>query len=272
MSRYLFTLIFSAIVILFANLTLVQSFRVDEREDFGIPNTCNLPCWNKIIPGKTTLEEVHQYLDTIDFYKLSKEKREFSHQLKDGKLTDISWWYESTNRNNAIRLSDDVVSWLYLFPPAKFDLGDILDQYGDPDGIQISYGNFGAHIYISVLLSLYYPRKGLIVDFLLYESNTSSFVEKVPIEAEAQGIGFRLLPAVDNFADFAQSWPNSQLYLILEGWPGLNSTIVSNKEKFAGFPTIIMPNGKLCCELNASSSLPRWFIFSLLDSIQTPQK
>lgn len=116
-------------------------------------NTCEPPCWNGIIPGKSTYSEAVSVLDKL--------KNSNPGSYKDavvGERKVISWTREG--RKHIEILMDEVVVHSVCFSGTSGTLDDILQVFGEPDNFYRGRTIDSPDIF---WIELYYPQKGLNV-------------------------------------------------------------------------------------------------------------
>lgn len=117
-------------------------------------NSCDLPCWNGLIPGSTTLE---------DSLKIMKNW-EFTKSVSDAPFTrpdayqHIVVWIKNANNHSEIAYLDSKVYYIDI----SFDLvngEEFRKIYGDPK--IVGYGRFVSVDYFYRDDYIIYPEKGL---------------------------------------------------------------------------------------------------------------
>ncbi len=206
---------------------------------------CEFPCWDGIIPGESKIDEVYNKLVSIPFYTSSpnkSEKRYKETSLPDSKTqTLISWWYDDPNKKNFIVLENDTVTSISIFPNANFTLEEVVQLFGEPSGTQIVYNAGSETPYIRINLILYYPKNGLLVEFLLYSKDGIDFISKVDVSPEIQGIKFSLYPSEKTLDILVEkTLSGGYPYPVLPNWIGIGSVLISPTETFPfGLPNVV---------------------------------
>lgn len=105
-----------------------NSFRVGATE-FNVlkaGTSCNLPCWNSITPGETTLEEAIRLIET----QFNNE-----HRLETG-AGAIYCFDDRCDQSVSLQVDPDTSSIstiLFSYPPDAYSCHSFYEQYGEPD-------------------------------------------------------------------------------------------------------------------------------------------
>jgi hypothetical protein len=103
-------------------------------------SSCELPCWNNIIVGKTSEQEVLQVISTLPIV----ENKSILVTNQPRNIFDNQIFFQlnldTTKRNNApnlsqIDLSDNLVRVLALCGNLNTTIGEIVERTGKPEGI-----------------------------------------------------------------------------------------------------------------------------------------
>ncbi len=151
-------------------------------------NPCNLPCWYRIEPSKSTYDEVNKVLKNMDFIDIATlhERRDESSDL-----TWIEWKMRPPYVGSGIvRLRANVVESLLLTGNFDITLEQLVDHYGPPEAYHVdpSGGEIAIWEY-----DFYYPRLGA-----MFEAAHRAFPGPnvpPPVYAEAQVWSFELIKA-----------------------------------------------------------------------------
>lgn len=133
--------------------------------------SCNFPCWNSIVPGKTTAKEVVQLLEKNPDVKPETIKESTAAWAG----FDSIFWDFNNHEEGAIYLKNGIVhhiefgpklirTLLYTKDHIDVKFSDALKEYGEPESVLTSTGvgdSFWTNLYIL------YPQKGII---LLYST------------------------------------------------------------------------------------------------------
>ncbi len=148
------------------NITVVPTaFGEDVLEN----NSCSLPCWNGLIPGQSTMDNVYEILNELS-------KVGWSNVSIRPSNAGYKWIRVSDNGNNRIidlHMENNRLTFIELFP---FDssLKRIVDQFGPPEFFEAitAMGPDGSHYIIEV----YYPKQGLAFEVAPNEQD-SGFIK-----------------------------------------------------------------------------------------------
>lgn len=140
-------------------------------------NSCQLPCWNGIIPGTTLALEATEILKTLDF--VNAESVTFHEATEPNQWINWSFKGQPPVDNGVIRLADGVVSMIQLAGNFGMTLRQIVDTYGAPD--HFSADEPGAEIY-AIEYDLFYPTRGVLVEAVRY----GTYVPGPPVYSDAR--------------------------------------------------------------------------------------
>jgi hypothetical protein len=115
----------------------------------GMP--CRAPCWQGIVPGKTSAGEARELLKRLPFVKPDS--------VKQG-----SWRSLDGDGGGHLSIDNGVVQAVHLALPSGVRLGDVIDSYGEPSHVAAGrwYGNHGDGPFYS--LALVYASPGIVLD------------------------------------------------------------------------------------------------------------
>jgi len=141
---------------------------------------CAAPCWHNIIPGVSDEEDVRTQLERSPFVKegtlfRSVDERGVHFVWKSTAGPWNRWFREA---ENWLWLRDDKVVWIDLFVEYSLSLGEVVEKYGSPEGVSISWHTAD---FIALRVSLYYPRRGIL--FSVFE-----FLDEGGIERMKRGV------------------------------------------------------------------------------------
>ena len=137
-------------------------------------SVCNLPCWNNVIPGKTTKDETLRIVNALE----SVDKDTIRVFLKptnifDGEIQFNIGLNEFVATGTEIYLDGDIVAALSFSRRLGVTVGALIDKLGSPENIismlQVERGSFVTAVYSTqgVGFGFYTDRDGVI------QSNTS---------------------------------------------------------------------------------------------------
>ena len=135
---------------------------------------CRAPCWEGIIPGRTTFQAARQMLQQNKFVDQST----FPSTEGGGEID--WWWADSRFGMGIIRHTNDVVDFILVDMPEAVILRDMMLAYGEPSHI-VAYKFSGYHgegpFY---LLSLIYKPQGFLVETAFLYDKKPSLSEELP--------------------------------------------------------------------------------------------
>ena len=204
---------------------------------------CNFPCWYGITPGITTVSELKQGIEKITFYSKASTKKDDIEPPTTSNLVMtefLRWWHSSPSKMNKIIIKDGIVSQIEIRETVDFTLGDVIDLYGEPTGVNVIYDVGVERLYLNLILQVYYPNRGLAIDFRLVALTGEVYVPEVTISRNAIGSRFYVVPSQDNLKDFVLELGNPYtIYPVHEGWIGIGGKILSPKPETYpyGLPT-----------------------------------
>ncbi len=128
---------------------------------------CEPPCWQSLVPGASTVQEVEDVLAGSEYVRQGSVKRE-----RWGGFSTIWWestasWASGSGRNAAI-MKGDMLQVLMIYLDHELVLEDILERYGTPEKLWVTWTSFGG---VEVAVRFYYPHEGLIFTLVLQPSN-----------------------------------------------------------------------------------------------------
>ena len=138
--------------------------------DFGLftDQPCKAPCWQKLTPGQSTVEEVDQFLTGLNSEDWSKDRDIIS----AGGCREINLEYKPEsmfNANYAIYIENNKLAFINSMPSIIHPIGLVVARLGDPEYIEAvnAIGPDGS-LYI---LALYYPNRGLAFELFTDEKD-----------------------------------------------------------------------------------------------------
>lgn len=128
---------------------------------------CEPPCWQGLVPGVSTVQEVEDVLAASEYVKQDSVERE-----RWGGFSTIWWesttsWASGSGRNAAV-IQGEMLQVLALCLDYELALEDIVERYGTPEKLWVTRTSLGG---AEVAVRLYYPGEGLIVALVLQPSN-----------------------------------------------------------------------------------------------------
>ncbi len=126
-------------------------------------NQCPLPCWNNIIPGITTENEINSIEGKIPYIDVNQKAWKYNWRGYDAVF---KWDFLGTkDQGGEINIKNGLVESIYLFGGFDVPLDKIILTYGEPDfviiGQKIMPNSIGTSYQNQV--NLIYRTKGLII-------------------------------------------------------------------------------------------------------------
>jgi hypothetical protein len=197
---------------------------------------CAPPCWQGLIPGQSTRDDVSDFVETSDL-------------IPDWRLeekNDTIWWGWTLNHRGYFRFDDnETLKSMSIFPNFQFPVSDILEIYGDPVATR-SHVEHNPHDHDDFIVKVffYYPQYGLLIEFKIKEGLSSA--STVVLSPDMLGYGFGLYPPTDSLIKFVeeihhfQQDQEDQIDMFIEndltlGWWGFDSLLVTGSEN-ASYP------------------------------------
>lgn len=190
---------------------------------------CAIPCWHGLTPGKSTARDVYNAAENDSFIPADQYQKDVDPSKPRNTLY---WWFTTPQDANRIVIDNSIVSSIQIVPNIPFSIEDVLKIYGIPTGVFISFENALSEGNIYVQFSLYYPPKGLIVDFSFLGGKPNASLYELSLTT--LGKGFRIFPPANSLQDFVSQttgFKGADLEkvmstLVVTNWPGSNSVIV----------------------------------------------
>jgi hypothetical protein len=128
---------------------------------------CEPPCWQGLVPGFSTAQEVEDVLAASEYVKQDSVERE-----RWGGFRTIWWestasWASGSGRNAAV-IKGEMLQVLMICVDYKLTLENIVDRYGTPEKLWASWAWPGG---VEAAVTLYYPGEGLAVGLVLQPAN-----------------------------------------------------------------------------------------------------
>ena len=128
---------------------------------------CEPPCWQGLVPGVSTVQEVEGVLAGSEYVKQDSVERE-----RWGGFSTIWWestasWASGSGRNAAV-MKGDMLQVLMICLDYELVLEDIVERYGTLEKLWVTWTSLGG---VEVAVRLYYPHEGLIFALVLQPSN-----------------------------------------------------------------------------------------------------
>ena len=113
---------------------------------------CAAPCWQNIVPGVTTFEEVQSQLENSPFVR----KGSLSYNLT-GAYNWFSWHGHSIKYYNRLYIRERKVVLIQVHPDYTLTLGQVVGKFGPPERVYATLAGGGAALTVQVD----YPAQGL---------------------------------------------------------------------------------------------------------------
>jgi len=166
------------ILVILAGLGGYQAWQATLRDcSFLRDDSCSMPCWQGLVPGKTTMSEAVEIL--------RKDHRIRQKSLQEGGSAQnggVTWfWRASRSRfQSKVSWKDGIVEEITVAMTCEVSVEQILDEYGPPEALEAGKGGIPEHWYW--IIDLYYPSVG--TQFTACTSEVSSVLEaSTPVEA-----------------------------------------------------------------------------------------
>lgn len=142
-----------------------------------VESPCAPPCWQNIIPGKTSKQEVMELIPQIPDIDQHKSKWIGPWNI----YTDIfRILFQDKRSKGDIRFLDDTVVSIFLYDDLNIDVDQVIDLYGQPESVIIEKEYSGDIIHLSI--SLIYPDEGIFLNFTDGDLNTAHIQPDKKIE------------------------------------------------------------------------------------------
>jgi hypothetical protein len=119
---------------------------------------------------------------------------------------------------------------MQIIPHLRFSLREIIDTYGEPDGVQAILEPNRTDSTIYVKLILYYVSRGLMIDFYFLGGDVST--RMFDLSPEIPGRGFTVYTPANTLEDFVsliygvEGEELAEFMRTVQDWPDYNSTVV----------------------------------------------
>lgn len=126
---------------------------------------CGPPCWQGLVPGMSTEEDVVCYLAQSDYV---------GEYYRDTYAGSTTLWWQSTlpGRSqatyNAFGITDGTLSDMVIYLDYRVTLDRVLERYGPPDKLWAQWSTGGS---AQALVNLYYPGEGFIPQLVVEPSD-----------------------------------------------------------------------------------------------------
>ncbi len=136
---------------------------------------CSPPCWEGIIPGKTTVREAQNLLKSNSFVTSVK--------IRNGISGSIYW--ESNNVGFGLGdalfdSSEQIIKAIRPgFRPNKLTLGDVISHFGEPGHVSVGTTWGGNSVFYSTIF--YYLDKGFSIYYSLADSKPGVYDKNIVI-------------------------------------------------------------------------------------------
>ena len=131
---------------------------------------CAAPCWQGIVPGKTSRSQVMQILRANPYIR--------DDSLEEAGTTEVggvTWWWSIPGRRlqPSILWQDNTVQEITLGLTYDLTVDQVVNKFGPPESLNVGIGGVPEHQYW--IIDLYYPGEG--IQFKAYTSESSSLLE-----------------------------------------------------------------------------------------------
>ncbi len=126
---------------------------------------CGPPCWQRLVPGVSTLEEVDQVLRSSEYVASGSLYRDWF-----GDTLSISWRPRWQSRgDNRFVLRGYVLQHMKMYVDPEVTLGQVVDKCGPADKFQAGRSVHPEPVYIAV--DLFYGELGMMLELRLPEDD-----------------------------------------------------------------------------------------------------
>lgn len=206
---------------------LLALLQLDDR--YILQTSCNLPCWNEIIPNGANDIEVKTNLHKLPIYKMAFIYREFKHQ--DGSIS-YAWWDKYIQEASSIKIYNDNVVLITLQSYLPTTLEGFMSVFGEPDGTRTRQSIDWRTETVTVSLEAFYPKLGLVSVFV-DEIHSIQSIESYVISPTMLADKYYLYSSSNTLLDFAHhlsivrgSSSDPKEYIkTITFWEGLNSSV-----------------------------------------------
>ena len=180
---------------------------------------CEPPCWQGLIPGESTEEEVNQFVRTSE---LVDQATVFRGAITMGPRSEVvgvsvQWWSPANMANlprqlgNFADIVDGLLQSMTIWLDSEVTLQDLLERYGSPDKFT-AYRQPGGPQHVSV--TLYFASHGFTAELILPWGD-------VRLRPESEILYVRYLPVapLDEFLDLA-TYGASAIEETSQDWQG----------------------------------------------------
>lgn len=206
--------ILAALLVLISLCVLSLQERTADRSILT-DDPCAAPCWQGIVPGKTTIDEALAILDTLGF-----DYSRFD--------SEVQWYTYAYYRDDGFGFPGNVL-WGPLFGDStsvavmrlglefELTLQEVLDKYGPPEKFQAFRGDLptlpDGHV-LGAVVMLFYPQRGLAFESWIAGLPPVIIESGTTVKAVCY---FDPTPMEQLFLDV----PRMRWYLPRETWKGL---------------------------------------------------
>jgi len=161
---------------------------------------CQPPCWQGLVPGVSTEQEVENLIAVSEYVNPHRVYRE-----RSGGATIISWesavWSIARAQPNAFILDGDTLMVITHELDYELTLEDLLARYGPPQKFWVRWRGWGT---ADVLVNLYYPAMGLVLELVLEPSD--GYHELQP-QNQVMRVWYCPGTSLEGFLDLGESIP-----------------------------------------------------------------
>ncbi len=187
-------------------------------------NTCVVPCWYGMTPGKSTAEEVEAILQSLPFVSPSSIE---VHSAQG--LADISWRF--TNEASGYGVVTFDRSGLLQETRIRtigLSLGDALDALSAPESLWAKYETGQDYV-----LTLFYPAKGVVLDTLdKPKIDAHQNTDRLTRDLRVYEVEFFSPTGLTTFLQDIEHRPQENIDYILnrlQPWPGFGENVIQIK-------------------------------------------
>jgi hypothetical protein len=176
--------------------------------------TCQLPCWEKIVPGETLIKNSPTLIGVVQGAKIIT----YPMNAEGSGIIQMQWSLDSDSNTpdyaeaNAL-LTDGIIYTIVLGvnENKKLSIDKVMKAFGDPEYLHVYYCNSK-----SCLFRLLYPRLGLIIEVPLRDSG-----DKATISSNAAVSNFVLIPVgIDGYENHLIGRGSMSLSTPIMTWKG----------------------------------------------------
>lgn len=129
--------------------------------------SCGAPCWQGLVPGKSTTGEMDRYLEKLNPLEWpSKKSRSTLVGCTKRQINDQNG--DVVTASTEFSIKNGMLIFIEVFPGRPLLLQSVVARYGAPEYFSPIVTNFGGpDVY---MLTLYYPKQGLAMEMAYYST------------------------------------------------------------------------------------------------------